>query len=65
MSKYAIPELAKGTIVPSFKPFFAIPHPSEHLPIETPIEYMKKAMEKFLQENGREQSEYSIPITIK
>ncbi len=65
MSKYTIPELAKGTIVPNFKPFFAIPHPSEHLPIETPIEYMKKAMEDFMKENGIEQSEYSIPIIIE
>lgn len=60
MNKYTIPELAKGTIVPSFKPFFAIPHPSEHLPIETPIEDMKKAMEEILKENGIERSELSI-----
>ena len=65
MSKYTIPELAKGTIVPSLSRFFAIPHPYEHLPIETPIEHMKKAMEEILKENGIEQSEYSIPITIK
>ena len=65
MSKYTIPKLAKGTIVPSFKAFFAIPHPSEHLPIETPIEHIKNAMEEFIKENGIEQSEYSIPITIK
>lgn len=60
MSKYTIPELAKGTIVPSFKPFFATPHPSVHLPTETPIEYIKRAVEEILKENGIEQSEHSI-----